>query len=325
MILVTGATGFIGSHLVEALVARGERFRCLVRRTGLQLPGDVILADLESGRGLEAALRGVEVVIHLAGVTKALRASDYYTGNKDATEVLAQALGKRNIQFVHISSLAAVGPNPTATPLNEEAEPRPITHYGRSKLEAERSVRSLLPGATIIRPPVVYGPRDTGVLEILKPLSKGWAVAIGGGESYANGGGERWFSAIYVQDLVEGILLAATSLGARGRTYFLSHPKPVSWSDLASTASQIIGRRARALRVPLPLARAVGCVADLWSRATGHPSVLSREKIREAECLYWTCAADRAAAELGFEARTSLRDGLAQTLAWYKEAGWLRF
>jgi nucleoside-diphosphate-sugar epimerase len=325
MILVTGATGFIGSHLIGALAARGERFRCLVRRADSRLAGDVILADLESGRGLEAALCGVDVVLHLAGVTRALRASDYYTGNKRATEVLAQAVGKRNIRFVHISSLAAVGPNPTPTPLTEDTEPHPFTHYGRSKLEAEQAVRSFVPGATIIRPPVVYGPRDTGVLQLLKPLSRGWAVAMGGGERSANGGGDRWFSAIYVQDLVEGILLAVTNSRAMGRTYFLSHGKPVSWSELAATAAQIMGRSPRALRVPVPVARAVGCVAELWSRMTRRPSVLSREKIREAACLYWTCAADRAAAELGFEARTSLPDGLTQTLAWYKEAGWLRF
>jgi nucleoside-diphosphate-sugar epimerase len=275
----------------------------------------VILADLDSGRGVESALHDVEMVIHLAGVTKALRASDYYAGNLRATEVLARAVGKRNIRFVHISSLAAVGPNPTSTPLNEDVEPHPITHYGKSKLEAEQAVRRFIPGAIIVRPPVVYGPRDNGVLQILQPLSKGWAVAIGGGE--------RWFSLIYVQDLVEGILSAATNPGAMGRTYFLSHRKPVSWSELAATTAQIMGRRPRALRVPPPVARTVGWVAEFWSRASGHASVFSREKIREAACFYWTCATDRASAELGFEARTPLRDGLAQTLAWYKEAGWL--
>jgi nucleoside-diphosphate-sugar epimerase len=257
------------------------------------------------------------VVIHLAGVTKALHTSGYYAGNTRATEVLARAVGKRNIRFVHISSLAAIGPNPTSVPLNEDAEPHPITNYGRSKLEAERAVRSFVPDATIVRPPVVYGPRDTGVLQVLKPLCRGWAVGIGGGE--------RWFSTIYVQDLVEGILSAATHPKAKGRTYFLSHRKPVSWSELATTGAQIMGLRPRALRVPPSLARAFGFVAELWSLASGRPSILSREKIREAECSCWTCAADRAAAELGFEAQTPLPAGLAQTLAWYKEAGWLRY
>jgi nucleoside-diphosphate-sugar epimerase len=219
--------------------------------------------------------------------------------------------------LVHVSSLAAIGPNPDATPLTEDTDPHPLTNYGKSKLEAEQAVRSLLPDATIIRPPVVYGPRDTGVLQLLKPLSKGWALAIGGGE--------RWFSAIYVKDLVEGIVLAAMRAGAVGRTYFLSHGKAVSWSELTATASNIMGRRPRLLKIPFGIAQLIGYAAEVWSRASQNASVLSREKILEARCPYWTCTAARAAAELGFQAQTSLGEGLAQTLAWYKEAGWLRF
>lgn len=319
MILVTGGTGFIGSHLVDAVRAAGEPFRSLVRpKRGRSMPaGDVVEGDLTTGAGLEGALRGVDTVIHLAGVTKALRAADYYAGNADATGTLARAVASRPIRFVHVSSLAAIGPSDGATPVSEDDIPRPLTDYGKSKLEAERVVRAALPGAVIVRPPVVYGPRDTDVFQLLKSISKGLVVEIAGGE--------RWFSAIYVEDLVRGLLVAARTGAAAGRSYFLTHPKPASWSELAATASAVMQRRARTVRVPAGLAHGVGMCAEVWSRLTGTPGIVSRDKVREARCAAWVCDHRRAAAELGFEASTPLAEGLAKTLAWYKEAGWLSY
>jgi nucleoside-diphosphate-sugar epimerase len=320
MILVTGATGFIGSHLVEALLKGGETVRALVRPSSSRryLPAvDTACADLEGGDGLGAALAGVDTVIHLAGATKALHSEDYIIANLKATETLARAVAGRGIRMVHVSSLAAIGPSPDGKPIAEDAEPHPVTTYGKSKLQAERVIRSLLPGAVIVRPPVVYGPRDTGLLEVLKPLSKGWALEIAGGE--------RWFSAIYVRDLVEGLIAAAGCSAAAGRTYFLSHPVPVSWGGLLSAAARIMGRRARRLRVPAGAAEALGFCAEVWAQIIRKPGMVSREKVREARCAAWVCDSRRAAAEVGFEAQTPLEEGLTATLAWYKEAGWLRY
>jgi len=320
MLLVTGASGFVGGHVVELLRLRGVDFRCLVRRTSSVrslLGAPIAFGDLVTGEGLEEALSGVQAVIHLAGVTKALRPGDYYAGNVGASETLARAIRGKGIRLVHVSSLAAAGPSPHGEPLREDAEPRPITNYGKSKIEGENAVRALLPDAVIVRPPVVYGPRDTGLLQMLKPISRGWSLEIGGGE--------RWFSFIYVKDLAEALLACAANSQVVGKTYFVAHPEPVSWSQLAATASAIMARRTRTLRLPVAAARAVGSCAEAWSRITGKPGVLSREKILEAQCMRWTCDPGRAAAEWGFEARTSLEDGLAKTLAWYKEAGWLRY
>ena len=320
MFLVTGATGFIGSHLVDALLARGESVRALVRSSSSRrfLPAvELASADLARGDGIEKALDGMRVVIHAAGVTKALRPADYYAGNLRATENLAQAVAGKGIRLVHVSSLAAAGPANASEPLTEDASPHPVSIYGKSKLEAERAVRHLVPDAVIVRPPVVYGPRDVGVLEVLKPLARGWSLEIAGGA--------RWFSAIYVQDLVEGLTLAACHPAAPGRTYFLSHPQPLSWSQLANTAASLMHRRFRTLRIPTAAARAVGWAGDACSRITRKPGMISRDKIAEAQCSAWTCDPTRAARELGLEARTSLEEGLSQTLAWYKEAGWLRY
>ncbi len=321
MVLVTGGTGFIGRHLLDRFCTSGESVRCLVRPRSVQrrLPPGVESAagDLTSGQGLNDALRGVDTVIHLAGVTKALRPADYAAGNTRTTEILLGALSGRPIRLVHVSSLAAIGPSADGVPVNEDAEPHPLTHYGRSKLAAEQIVRRLAPEAVIVRPPVVYGPRDTDVFQLLRSISKGLAVEIAGGK--------RWFSAIYVGDLVEGLMAAARTSRAAGRAYFLAYPKPSTWSDLRNAAARIMQRNPLVLRIPAGAAHAVGYCAELWSRLTGRPGIVSREKVAEAQCPFWTCDTRRAAAELGFEASTSLEAGLVETLAWYKEAGWLTY
>lgn len=316
MILVTGASGFIGGHLVERLVALGRPVRCLVRRDRAIPGAEIVRGDLVRGEGLHAALRGVECVIHLAGTTKALRAEDYHAGNHVATENLVRAMADHPARLVHVSSLGAVGPSPEGIPLDEDVEPMPLTLYGKSKLEGERVARARS-GTVIIRPPVVYGPRDTDVFRLLQSISHGLVLEIAGGE--------RWFSAIYVKDLAAGLVAAADSAQAAGRTYFLAHAQPHTWGELAATASGIMGARPWTLRVPYAVAYAVGLAAETWSRMTRTPSIISRDKVLEARCRHWTCASTRAARELGFTAPTSLHDGLAESLAWYRREGWLTY
>ncbi len=324
MILITGGTGFIGSHLAEAVCARGAPLRCLIRRDSFKrrpcaLPAatEVVFGDLVSGEGLREAVEGADTVIHLAGVTKALSKSEFHLGNVRATENLARALAGRGVRFVHVSSLAAIGPSTDGTPLSDDAEPHPVTHYGISKLEGERIARALVPDAVIVRPAVVYGPRDTDVLEMFRWINRGFVLEISGGE--------RWLQAIYVKDLVEGLLAAACAPQAGGRTYFLAHAKLVSWSELICAAARIMSKRTRVLRVPSLFAYAVGGFAEACSRLTGKPAIISREKVKEAQCRHWVCDTRRAAQELAFQAQTPLEFGLAQTLAWYKDVGWLKY
>ena len=164
---------------------------------------------------------------------------------------------------------------------------------------------------------MVYGPRDTDVFQLLKSISKGLVLEIAGGE--------RWFSAIYVEDLVGGLVAAARTPQAAGRAYFLTNPKPASWSEFGAIAAGIMRRRPRVLRVPVAAAYGAGYCAELWSRVTRVAGILSREKVAEALCTAWICDHRRAANELHFEATTSLPAGLAKTLAWYREAGWLKY
>jgi len=311
--LVTGSSGFIGRHLVAQLIDCGMEVRRLVRGCTGSLPQGCICGDYATGAGLAEAVAGADIVFHLAGVTKALRGADYYSGNVSAAGNLAR-VAARVPRFVHVSSLAAVGPANSAE-ITEQSEPHPVSDYGRSKLAGELTVRSLLPNAVVVRPPVVYGPHDTDVFQMLRAIARGWDLRIGGGE--------RWFSAIYVRDLVEGLLAAARSPGAAGKSYFLAHAEPVSWNAFSDTAARLLGCHPRHIVIPRPLAILAGWSAETWSRWRGRPGILSRDKVREAAWPRWTCATERAGRELGFTAPTTLLQGLARTLAWYKEQGWL--
>ena len=318
MILVTGGTGFIGSHLVDKLLEQKQPFRVLARRPGSLKNAVASRGDLSTGEGIAEALDGVDTVIHLAGTTKTIAPEGYRLGNVVATENLARAIAAagRPIRVVHVSSLAAAGPAPDDAAVTEEDEPRPVSLYGKSKLEGERRMRAHLPEATIVRPPVVYGPRDTDVFQILKSASQGIALRIAGDE--------KWFSAIYVRDLVDGILLAAQSSSPAGKTWFLAHPKPVSFTEMIAGIAQTIGRTPRIVTIPPAAAFAAGACAEMLSRLTRKPGILSRDKVREMVCTRWVCGTDRAKNELGFYASTDFREGIEKSVAWYRAAGWLR-
>lgn len=315
----------MGSHLVERLVEAGARVRCLARRTSslrYLRPDDVEIAygDLATGAGLAEAVDGADTVFHVAGVTKASTEAAYFDGNLRGTENLlrvCEAAGPR--RFIHVSSLAAVGPSADGEPLGEDAPPRPLTWYGRSKLAAEAAVRSsaLAERAVIVRPPVVYGPRDTDVFEVFRSVAKGFMVLIGPGDS--------WFSYIHVEDLAAGLTAAACVERAAGGTYFIANPEPASWTAFATAAARAMDRNVTFLRVPAAAAYGAGWCAEIVSWMRGKPGIVSRQKVIEARQRYWICDPARAGADLGFRAAHTLEDGIARTLAWYKESGWLKY
>jgi nucleoside-diphosphate-sugar epimerase len=326
-ILVTGGAGFVGSHLVERLVETGARVRCLVRRTsslGYLLADrvELVYGDLAEDKGLTEALDGVETVFHLAGTTKAASPDAYYRGNAGGTEHLLRACERQGgpaLRLIHVSSLAAAGPSRDALGIAEDAEPHPVSHYGKSKLAAERAVRSSRLGAsaTIVRPAVVYGPRDIDVLEVFRSVARGVLLKIGLGDSY--------FSFIHVRDLAGALLAAAESPRAAGGTYFAANPAPVSWREFAARAASIMNRRFTTVTAPRSVAYLAGWGAELVAKRRGRPTILSRDKIREARHRYWVCRTGRAQEDLGFVPSFSLETGIAHTLAWYKSVGWLAF
>jgi nucleoside-diphosphate-sugar epimerase len=323
MHLVTGGAGFIGSHLVKHLTSREIPVRCLVRRsTPLHFldPANVELlyGDLVTGEGLQAAFQGVTTVFHVAGTVHAISWQEYLQGNAQATANAVSAALDAGVQrFVHVSSISAVGPSPEGEVLTEEAVPHPISPYGRSKLAAEEAVlhSALRERSVIVRPPPVYGPRDTGLFGFFRAVTRGRIPQVGRAE--------KRFNLVFVKDLVAG--LTAASHGAKnGEIFFLAHPPPVSWASLGMAAANVMRRNARSVHFPQRLATTAGLAAEIWSRITGRPGMLNRGTVRES-AENWVCDTTKAQKNIGFVCRTSLEDGLVTTLSWYKDAGWLDY
>ncbi len=326
-ILVTGATGFIGSHLTESLIKRGYSVRCLLRKTSNRRwiepcivlgdkngsPVETVYGDCLDRSSLEKALDGVDAVIHVAGLTKAVREKDFYSVNVKGTETLLESIKDAASglkRFVFISSLAAAGPSPDGKPRVEEDEPSPVSFYGKSKLEAERLVinSDSIP-YTIVRPPAVYGPRDRDFYVFFKLVNRGifpyW--------------GRSLYSMVYIDDLVNGIILTIEKKVAEGRIYFISNRENYTNEEIAFTIAGILGKKLRKVRLPrsiMPFLASIG--EKIKSKG-----IINRDKIRELGHACWICNPARAERELGFKSTVSLEDGLRWTADWYRINRWI--
>lgn len=324
--LVTGATGFVGSHLVDYLLQRTYAVRCIVRSTSDTRwldgkPVEFVRGDLFDDEALRAAVSGVDYVYHAAGLTKAKTREEYFRANATGTRNLLEATLKHNPtlkRFVHISSQAAVGPSESITPITEEREARPITTYGKSKWQAEvecRAVQQRLP-ITIVRPPVVYGEREKDVLEFFRTYSRGLQPMVGFSEKYV--------SMIYIADLVRGIVLAGETERARGQTYFITSKEVYGWRQIGDATRQAMRRGALRVHVPEFAVYVIAAFAELGALFSSKPALINFEKAREMVQNYWTCDHTKAKRELGFEQEISLEEGVARTVQWYIREGWLK-
>jgi nucleoside-diphosphate-sugar epimerase len=324
-VLVTGGTGFIGSHLVERLLARGEDVRCVAKDrlnvVMLDSPNvEVILGDLNNGLGWDRILDGVERVYHLAGVTKAARASEYYEGNCLATKRLLESclrFGRNIKRFLYVSSQAAVGPSPDADPVTECSPYHPVTHYGKSKMMAELEVLKVhdrLP-ITIIRPSAVYGPRERDWLEYFKYIKQGIQPLMGFGK--------KLLSLIHSDDLVNGIVAAAESPRAEGEIYFLGSEATYSTEDIGDAVARVLNRRTLRVRIPHVLVRAVGMLSGALARLSGRAALFNYQKAIDSLQSSWVCSVEKAKSHFEFRQCVPLEDGLLRTCRWYQEHGWL--
>jgi dihydroflavonol-4-reductase len=323
-VLVTGANGFIGSHVVEALLARGDDVRCLLRpssdRRWLEgLEYEAVIGAVDDRPSLTPAVTGVDAVYHCAGATKARKAEALYRVNAEGTANVADACLARVTPplLVYVSSQAAAGPCRADGARREADDCVPVSHYGRSKLEGERALRRReadLP-FVIVRPSAVYGPRDTEMLLFFKFVNKGIEPALGWND--------RYLSLCYVDDLADAILLAGREAKARGETYFVAHDEVWDWRGVSRAAAAALGVKTKTVRVPKAVLFGAATIAELAATLTGKAATLNREFARVMLEELWVCDISKARNELGFAPRVGFVEGAKLTAAWYREQGWL--
>jgi nucleoside-diphosphate-sugar epimerase len=323
-VLVTGANGFVGSHICEALIKAGFSVRALVRKTSdltniKGLPLKFIYGDLNDASSLPAAVAGVRFIINNAGMVKALHAEDFQRVNCGGTENILSAIKQYNpgiSKMIHISSTAASGPSPGNFPINEEHPPGPLTAYGRSKLAGEmavlaqkESVRSI-----VLRPCAVYGPRDKEMYSFFKTIKLGIKPHFGSGENYIN------FT--YVKDLAGAVVKSIASQAPSGSIYFVAEKKSYAYSEASDILAQILNRRTFNLRVPGSVLSLAGKASEGVAKILGKPAMFTQDKVREILSKYWLFDTSKIEREMGFVG-TDFKIGAEETIAWYKEHGWL--
>ncbi len=322
---ITGATGFVGSHLADRLIEKDYEVYCLKRKTSSLkwLEGKnvkYVEGDLFSNEALENVIKDMDYIFHVAGVVKAKTKEGFYHGNYEATKNLLEITSKVNPElkkFIFISSLAACGPALTEKPVDENTKPHPITTYGITKLKAEEEVEKYkhkFP-VTVIRPPAVYGPRDTEILIYFKTFSKGLNSVIGFDT--------KFLSLVYVEDLVNGIILAAENKIAEGQKYFICLDKAYNWDEIGAITSKLLGRKALKIRLPHSVVYSVGYLAELFSTFSRKPATLNIEKCKDITQLRWICSNEKAKKELGFIPAYTLEESFKKTIDWYKEMKWI--
>jgi nucleoside-diphosphate-sugar epimerase len=323
--VVTGASGFVGSHVVDDLLAHGARVRCLLRPSSPTRwlegkPVEIVRLGFDRVEPIAEALRDASWIVHAAGVTRARSAREFHEANVSVTERVLRAAtsdGGGIERFVLISSQAAAGPaDVSGRPVNEGERPDPVSRYGVSKLRAEELtllLKDKLP-VVVIRPPAVYGPRDSAIYSLFVAVKRHLMPVL------RNRGR---FTIVYVEDVARAVRLALTHPRAPGQVYFVGEPDVTDYNELGDAVRSALGTWAMRVSPPEILLRAGALASEAVGFVTGRPALLSLEKLREITAGDWVCSSAKIRTQLGWDPEVSLDEGVRRTAAWYREAGWL--
>lgn len=332
-VLVTGASGFVGSHVTRLLIERGCDVAVLLRGSSSRewlegLPLEIREGSLSDQSSLEKAVLGVDRVVHVAGVVHAPNREGYFEHNAKGTRRLIEACATQNptlSRFVLISSLAAGGPSLSGAVRSEFDPDQPVSSYGESKRAGELEVLGFKEqvSSVILRPPLVYGPRDRGVLEIARIASKGLMPLL---PSDPPQSGPKRYSQIFGEDLAEGIVEATLSERRldSGSVFYVASPEIVTEAQIYEAFADALGKKLKRISIPAWGVKGLARGADLIGRWAGRSFILNSDKVPELLAPAWTCSAERALEQLGFAAKTSFKEGIRQTARWYLEKGWVR-
>lgn len=321
--LVTGSNGFIGSHLVEALVGKGYEVHCLVRKTSnmrwlKDLKIRTHIGDATEKSSLYKAVSGMDYIYHAGGVINGNDWQHFYSVNCTGTKNLAQVCVETNPsikKFVFISSISAAGPSEKDIAVNEDMQCHPVSDYGKSKLAAELDLKGFMKKMpiTIIRPSTILGIREDDFFSILK-LVKSRIIPL-------LGNSDKQTSLCFVQDLVKGIILAGERNEATGKTYFISDGNAYSWSYVIETAMKYLNIKPPYIKVSYPVMYLAGLAAELASKLTGKKAFFSRDRVKEARDVYWLYDISKIKKELGFVPEVVFEQGMKDSIEWYRKRG----
>jgi nucleoside-diphosphate-sugar epimerase len=320
---LTGGTGFVGSHLADALIAAGYRVRALVRRPedpgwlkGLDV--EIVKGDVRDAASLDSLVRGAAAVVHAAGKTSAKNEAGYMAANAGGTANVAAATKRLapGAHVVFVSSLAAAGPSRDGSPVKSSAPPRPVSTYGRSKLAGEEALRGVAGlSFTILRPSAVYGPRETSIKDLFVAASKGVVPVLAGGTPR--------IQLVYALDVAAAVI-GALQRGGWGETFFVAHPEVLTYGTIAGTLAELPPKRPRLIPVPAALIRLAGFLVGAATSFSKGPPVFNAEKASEMLESAWICDVSDAEAALGRPFATDFAAGARKTWEWYLEKGWIR-
>lgn len=322
-VLVTGATGFVGGHLVDRLLARGDVVTAIVRSPArasalAQRGVRLVTTDLSNRAALTDAVRGQDVVYHAAALIGAPREAELMAVNRDGTANIARAVAAAPLppRVVLISSIAAGGPSRRGIPKSAAGDDHPVTMYGRSKLAGEQVLAEHAPSWCIIRAPAVYGPGDRdGFLPLFKAVRFGLAPMFGDGSMEV--------SLIHVDDLAEAVVVAGTAAALEHDIFYVNDPVVTTGADLIRRIAALMHRRVLPLPLPEWLARATLTLTGKWAEMFDRKSILHPDKANEFYQDAWTGDPARFMAATGWKPAWDLGRGLADTLEWYRNARWV--